>query len=125
VQNAFKAGDLDTIQKFDWGMEWMTVAPTFQDQYRAIIEEIMRPVQEKSLRAFERALTLAHEEKVYNKWSKLCADYAVKVNQDSFPVAGDSEVKADHVKDTLASTSFIRSLRRGGIEVKMTQEVSR
>jgi hypothetical protein len=29
------------------------------------------------------------------------------------------------MKDTLAATSFIRSLRRGGIEVKMTQEASR
>lgn len=125
VQEAFKVGDLDTIQKFDWGMEWMTVAPTFQDQYRAIIEEMMRPVQEKSLRAFERALTLAHEEKVYNKFSKLCAEYAVKVNQDSFPVAGDAEVHANHEKDTLATTSFVRSLRRGGIEVKMTKEASR
>lgn len=125
VQDAFNAGDLDTINNYPWGPEWLTVAPTFQDSYRAIIEEIMRPVQEKSLRAFERALNLAHEEKVYNKWSKLCAEYAVKVNQDSFPVAGDSEVKADHVKDTLASTSFVRSLRRGGIEVKMTEEASR
>jgi tetratricopeptide (TPR) repeat protein len=125
VQQAFKDGDFDTINKFDWGPEWMTVAPTFQDQYRAIIEEIMRPVQEKSLRAFEKALKLAHEEKVYNKFSKLCAEYAVKVNQDTFPVAGDSEVKANHEKDTLATTSFIRSLRRGGIEVKMTQEASR
>lgn len=122
VQEAFKAGDLDTIMKYPWGNEWLQVAPTFQDQYRAIIEEMMRPVELKAAKAFERALKLAHEEKVYNQWSKLCGEYAMKVSPESYPVAGDEQVKADHIKDTLASTSFIRTLRRGDIEVKMTEE---
>jgi tetratricopeptide (TPR) repeat protein len=99
--------------------------PDTENMYLAILEEIARPVEEKSLRAFERALKLAHEEKVYNVWSKACAQYAAKVNQDTFPVAGDDQVKANHIKDTLASTSFIRSLRRGDVEVKMVQEARR
>jgi hypothetical protein len=125
VQTAFKNGDMDTIMKYPWSSEWLQVAPTFGDQYRAILEEIMRPVETKSAKAFERALKLAHEEKVYNQWSKLCGEYAMKVSPETFPVAGDDQVKSDHMKDTLASTSFIRSLRRGNIEVKMTEEAGR
>lgn len=93
-----------------------------QDQYRAILEEIARPVEEKSLKAFERALKLAHEEKVYNQWSKACAQMAVKVNPDTFPVAGDDMVAATFMKDTLATTSYIRTLKRGQVEVKMISE---
>jgi len=93
-----------------------------QDEYRLVLEDIARPVEEKSLKAFERALKLAHDEKVYNKFSKACGQYAVKVNQDTFPVAGDDQVKPDHEKDTLASISFIRTLRRGNFEVKMIEE---
>lgn len=99
--------------------------PEVQDEYRVVLEDMARPIEEKSLKAFERALKLAHEEKVYNWCSKGCGDMVVKVNPDAFPVAGEDLVKADKMKDTLASTSFIRALRRGNIEVKMTEEVQR
>ncbi|OQC33819.1 MAG: hypothetical protein BWX66_01959 [Deltaproteobacteria bacterium ADurb.Bin058] len=102
------------------GLDWET-----ESMYMAILEEIARPVEEKSLRAFEKALNLAHQEKVYNKWSSLCGEYAVKVNQDTFPVPGDKLVSPDRMKDTLASTSFIRTLRRGEVEVKMIKEAQR
>ena len=125
VQKAFKDGDLDTINKYAWSSEWLMIAPAFQDQYRAIIEEIMRPVETKAAKAFDRALKLAHEEKVYNQWSRQCGEYAMKVSPETYPVAGDDQVHADHAKDTLAATSFIRSLRRGNIEVKMSTEGAR
>ncbi|MBM4394801.1 MAG: tetratricopeptide repeat protein [Deltaproteobacteria bacterium] len=120
AQEAYKNGDFE-LKQWPWGSNWAMECMTFQDQYRAVLEEIGRPVETKSLKAFERALKLAHEEKVYNSWSKQCGQYAVKVNQDTFPVAGDDQVKASHQKDTLASTSFIRSLRRGNIEVKIVE----
>ena len=120
AQEAFKNGDLE-LKQYPWGATWAQECLTFQDQYRAVLEEIGRPVETKSLKAFERALKLAHEEKVYNTWSKLCGEYAVKVNQDTFPVAGDDQVKADHQKDTLAAQSFIRTLRRGNVEVKIVE----
>lgn len=96
--------------------------PDTADQYQLVLEDIARPVDEKSLKAFERALKLAHDEKVYNQFSKDCGQYAVKVNQDTFPVAGDDQVKADHEKSTLSATSFIKSLRRGNFEVQMIEE---
>lgn len=99
--------------------------PDTENMYFAILEQIAAPVEEKSLRAFERALKLAHEKRVYNEFSKSCAEYASKVNKDTFPVSGDDLVKPDHIKDTLASTSFIRSLRRGDVEVKMIKEATR
>jgi len=99
--------------------------PEIEIEYTAILDEISRPVFEKSRVAFEKALTLAHEEKVYNRFSKACGEYAMKVNPDTFPVAGDDQVHAVHTKDTLASTSFIRSLRRGEIEVQMIEEAAK
>ena len=99
--------------------------PEIEIEYTAILDEISRPVFEKSRRAFERALNLAHEKKVYNKFSKSCGEYAMKVNPETFPVAGDDQVQAVHTKDTLASTSFIRSLRRGEIEVQMIEEAGK
>lgn len=94
-------------------------------EYQAVLDEIARPVWEKALKAFERALRLAHEEKVYNPFSKACGEYAVKVNPESFPVAGDELVHAEYTRDTVTATSFIRTLRRGEIEVKMVEEGGR
>ena len=99
--------------------------PDVQIEYQAILDEIARPVWDKSLKAFERALRLAHEEKVYNEFSKRCGEYAVKVNPETFPVAGDDLVQAHFTMDTVTSTSFIRSLRRGDVEVKMVEEAGR
>jgi len=99
--------------------------PDVQIEYQAILDEIARPVWDKSLKAFERALHLAHEEKVYNEFSKRCGEYAVKVNPETFPVAGDDLVQAHFTMDTVTSTSFIRSLRRGDVEVKMVEEAGR
>ncbi len=99
--------------------------PETEIEYQAILDEIARPVWDKSLKAFERALKLAHEEKVYNPFSKACGEYAVKVNPETFPVAGDELVEARYTRDTVTATSFIRSLRRGDIEVKMVEEAGR
>jgi len=99
--------------------------PEVEIEYTAILDEISRPVFEKSRVSFEKALQLAHDKKVYNSFSKACGEYAVKVNPDTFPVAGDEEVAADHTKDTLASTSFIRMLKRGDVVVQMIEEAGK
>lgn len=99
--------------------------PQTQIEYQAILDEIAKPVWDKALKAFERALKLAHDERVYNEFSKACGEYVAKVNPDGYPVAGDELVNSVHTKDTLASTSFIRTLRRGDIEVKFVEEKSK
>lgn len=99
--------------------------PEGQLQYQEFLDQTAKPVWDKALKAFERALKLAHDERVYNEFSKACAEYVVKLNPDGYPVAGDELVSALHTKDTLASTSFIRTLRRGDIEVKFVEETSK
>lgn len=93
------------------------LTPDEEDQYRLALEELASPAEEKSLTAFEHALKLTHEQKVYNKWSKLCGEYAAKVNPDVFPLSKEDEVKSEHIKDTLYSASFIRTVKRGKTEV--------
>ncbi len=93
--------------------------PEAQDEYIAILQETAQPLEEKALTAFQYALKLALQKGVYNKWSKLSAEYAAKVNPDEFPVAHEPAVQPDHKQDTLLSTNFIRSLRRGNVEVEV------
>jgi hypothetical protein len=78
-------------------------------------------VQAKAQTAFKHALQLAHEKGAYNKYTKMCGKYAHEVNVDDFPVAGEPLVKADHTKDTLMSTSFIRVLKRGDVIVTISK----
>ena len=96
--------------------------PDTEILYLAVIDEIAAPVEAKALRAFENALNLAHDKKVYNAFSKSCAEYAAKVNQDTFPVSGDELVKSNREKDSVTSTSFINTLKRGDVEIKYIEE---
>ena len=82
------------------------------DEYRYQLEEVAAPIEEKALAAFTLALKQALEDNVYNKWSRLSATYAAKVNKDEFPIAV-FRVKPDKTKDTLQSTSFVQVIRDG------------
>jgi hypothetical protein len=82
------------------------------DEYRYQLEQVAAPIQEKSLKRFTQALKQALDKNVYNKWSRLSATYAAKVNPDEFPIS-EFQGKANKTKDTLSSTSFIKLVRRG------------
>lgn len=82
------------------------------DEYRYQLEEVAAPIQEKALVAFTLALKQAVNKGVYNKWSRLSAEYAAKVNPDEFPVS-EFNLAPNKTKDTIRSTSFIRIIRRG------------
>jgi tetratricopeptide (TPR) repeat protein len=99
--------------------------PDTEVLYLAVIDEIAAPVEAKALRAFENALNLAHDKKVYNDFSKSCAQYAAKVNQDTFPVSGDDQVYSNRMKDSVTSISFINSLKRGDVEIKYIEEAAK
>ena len=90
-----------------------------QGDYVMALEEFAGPVQEKSLLAFQSAMAFAREKGVYNIWSKQSGQYAAKVNPDQFPLSEEPYVDATKVNDTLASQAFIRSLRRGDVEVQI------
>jgi TolA-binding protein len=93
------------------------------DEYRYQLEEYAQPVQAKALAAFTAALRAALQKNVYNKWSRMSAEYAAKVNKAEFPISTFS-VKPNKTKDTVQSTSFIRSVRRGNTAVDFTKEVA-
>ncbi len=86
------------------------------DEYRFALEENAAPAQEKALKAFSAALRQAVKDGVYNKWSRLSAIYAAKVNKDEFPIA-EFSVQPDKTRDTVLATSFIKQVRRGSVVV--------
>lgn len=93
------------------------------DEYRFTLEELYAPVQERALAAFTAALRQAVKDNVYNKWSRLSAVFAAKVNKDEFPIA-EFTVQPDKTRDTVLSTSFIKQVRRGSIVVDYEKQTS-
>lgn len=93
------------------------------DEYRFTLEELYAPIQERALAAFTAALRQAVKDGVYNKWSRLSAVYAAKVNKDEFPIA-EFAVQPDKTRDTVLSTSFIKLVRRGSTVVDYLNQTS-
>jgi len=91
------------------------------DEYRLTLEGFAGPIEEKSLASLEYALKLAHEKGTYNEWSKRSAEYAAKVNPDTYPLAKEDIVKVDKVKDSLLSTNIIRTLTRDDVTVNLLE----
>jgi len=93
------------------------------DEYRFTLEELYAPIQERALAAFTAALHQAVKDGVYNKWSRLSAVYAAKVNKDEFPIA-EFTVQPDKTRDTVLATSFIKLVRRGSTVVDYLNQTS-
>lgn len=72
--------------------------------YRDALEETAGPLQEKSITAVESALKLAHENGVYNKWSKKAATLLVKLDPSRFPVLSDEVVNTTYRTPATFST---------------------
>ena len=95
------------------------LSPEQEDEYRAILEEIGAPVQEKALILLQGALSLAHEKNTYNQCAKDAGGYASRVNPEGYPISDEPEVTPTYIKDTLLSANIIRILRRGNVAVDM------
>lgn len=86
------------------------------EEYQFALQDQAAPIEEQALAAFTAALRQAVRDNVYNKWSRQSAIYAAKVNKDEFPIA-EFAVAPDKTRDTLQSTSFIKTVQRGSIAV--------
>jgi cellulose synthase operon protein C len=75
--------------------------------YRAELDDKAAPLQEKAIEALGRALQLAHENHVYNEWSRLSATYLVKLSPEKFPVLDDKVVNTEWPVPATFSTTFI------------------
>ncbi|HIN86976.1 MAG TPA: tetratricopeptide repeat protein [Myxococcales bacterium] len=101
------------------------LTPEQEDEYRAILEEMGAPIQEKALILLKAAIDVAHLKGVYNQCSKEAGAYAMKVNPEAFPIANEDQVKPNHTNDTLLSANFIRTLRRGNTAVDMLKKTTK
>ena len=84
-----------------------------EDEYKVALEDFAAPVEEKARANFKQAIQMAHKMGVYSEWSKLSGMMAAKVTPNDFPIAEEPMVVTDKLRDTLTSTSFIRTLTRG------------
>ncbi|MCB9545046.1 MAG: tetratricopeptide repeat protein [Myxococcales bacterium] len=75
--------------------------------YRAELDDRAAPLQEKAIEALSRALKLAHENHVYNEWSRRSAALLVKLSPDAFPVLDDAVVNTEWEVPATFSTTFI------------------
>lgn len=88
------------------------------EMYKAELEDrFAAPLEEKARANFKQAIQMAHQLGVYSEWSKKSAAMAAKLTPGDFPIESEEYVATSRTKDTLMSTSFIRSLRRGDVEV--------
>ena len=119
---AFRVGQL--YYEFAESLFNADVPPQLTEQqkgaYQYALEQKAAPIQEEALKAFTMALKNALRNGVYNKWSRLSAIFAAKVNPDEFPIS-EYKVRPNKTKDTVQSTSFIRAVRRGDTVVDFTK----
>ncbi len=89
-----------------------------QDAYKFELEQnYADPLEEKARLNFKQAILMAHRLGVYSEWSQQSGRMAAKLTPQDFPIDNEPLVDAGKAKDTLMSTSFIRGLRRGDVEV--------
>jgi len=75
--------------------------------YRAELDDQAAPLQEKAIEALKRALQLAHENHVYNEWSRKSATLLAKLSPELFPVVEDAAVNTEHPVPATFSTTYI------------------
>jgi len=89
-----------------------------EDMYRMELEtRYADPLEEKARGNFRLAIQMAHKLGVYSEWSQKSGVMAAKLTPQDFPIDREDRVSSDFPKDTLMSTSFVRSLVRGDVEV--------
>ncbi len=72
------------------------LTPDEQEIYRALIDEVAFPLQEKAIAAFQTAVALAQEKQVYSKWSAAGAQSLAKLSPEMFPLTKEEAVREDH-----------------------------
>ena len=81
--------------------------PELLDMYYQFIEEKVQPLERKAVLSARKALELAHDNKIYNEWSKRSAALLSKMNPDSFPVLNDAVVNTEWEVPATFSTQYI------------------
>ena len=74
--------------------------------YRAMLEDTASPLEEKSIGAMKNALKLAHENQVYNEWSRKAAALLASKAPELYPVIADATVNSEWTVPATFSTAF-------------------
>ena len=81
--------------------------PELLDVYQIFIEEKVLPLEEKAVESAKGALKLAHDNSVYNEWSKRSAALLANLSPELFPVLNDQAVNTDWEVPATFSTQYI------------------
>ena len=81
--------------------------PELLEVYEIFIEEQVLPLEEKAVESARGALKLAHDNRVYNEWSKRSAALLSSLSPESFPVLNDAVVNTDWEVPATFSTKYI------------------
>lgn len=105
-------------------------------EYRGAVDDLSFPLQEKSLKAFQKALSLALELNAYNEWSALSAREMSRLEQESYPLTEHAGVETRHgaeiylqskqlsIDDVKARAEEQKKLKAGGNDAKPSVETS-
>jgi len=79
-----------------------------QDEYTAWLEdELIYPAEDQAIKGFEFALNLAHQLKVYNRWSRQSAARMSELVPTSFPVTNEKGVATEHSSNMVLEGKFV------------------
>jgi len=78
-----------------------------QELYRALIDEVAFPLQEKAIAAYQTAVAMAQEKQVYSPWSAAGARSLAKLNPESFPLTAEQAVRNDHPSDVVFDAGLV------------------
>lgn len=81
--------------------------PDEQEIYRALIDEVAFPLQEKAIASFQTAVALAQEKDVYSTWSAAGARSLAKLSPETFPLTREESVRGDHQSVRPAPGAFV------------------
>jgi tetratricopeptide (TPR) repeat protein len=81
--------------------------PEFFDTYQMLIEQTVLPLQEKAIESARKALELAHNNRIYNDWSKRSAKLLSQLSPESFPILNDEVVNTEWEVPATFSTQYI------------------
>ncbi len=79
----------------------------YVDAYRGQIDEFSFPLQEKALKAFQRALSLALELNAYNDWSAKSALEMSRLEAEAYPLTKQDGVEMDHPSEVFLKSDTL------------------
>jgi hypothetical protein len=82
--------------------------PELLDMYLIFIEEKVLPLEEKAVESARGALKLAHENRIYNEWSKRSAELLSKLSPELFPILNDEVVNTEWEVPATFSMTYIK-----------------